>query len=1311
MGHLFSTVENLGNDLGNKINDFNKSFDNNDNDNNVNDNNDNDNNVNDNNDNDNGNNDNNVNGNNNNNNDNNDNDNGNNDNNDNGNVNDNNDNDNNVNGNNNNNNNNVNDNNDNDNDNDNNNGNNDNNVNSNNGNNIATSNIKYYNTMVKKDEEKKDKKRKKNCFYEIKEGENKPFYHDVSYSGDNSYINDSSFNNMKFKYESNIHVPIISYYCVVLTRLSYFTSDHFLPAYLEIFGKIIPSSIMKTIDNTIPHNLKEINKIEIDNAKKEIDNAEKTENNIQYYEYEGKEYVNFTNYSRKINSITQIRADIAKKYHGNELDPNIKNKREDVHYLSYSTYQYGGVFLLYDLKLPNTIFVIFRGTYSPKSAFSYTKPTTLVPTFLSNILYGTKKVGGLCGMHRLITDIIHSITHGLIYLSKKGTHTKPIRLITTGHSLGGGLSHIFSNYWNEIWYRYSERYNDDTFNFRKTFHPTISCFSVAAPRVFNKNASDKYIERINKDLIVYQRIFVGTDPVKGMPWVPYQHPQIDYKNKDIEAISEKTENNNDNVTLTPEQEQIEEYFNKNLYLNINTTRDSKLGFNKSICYNKPLKAYNMPREDKRVQGVQFIHHVEYMYIDYFTAVSPATFAITAIPLLTPSIEIKDYYDRNKKVNRSLCRILEGSFSKGKESYKHVYYPLGLYREAFWRKSAFRGCNNIQLICGRDVKMDQNHFDEIMKNMTDIKMDQKKPSVNIINYKNADKDSKHFIEKKIKLLTTLKEHQRLKEKEYKKIEIENISDKEKEVEKELKKTEKEEEKEKLQIEKEVLAKLKDEKLEEKIKTSDPYKTFGKSIIDDINTLDNDKQLMYIIQKINDVQEEDNNKVQEGDNNELDRLEQIKTKEVKLEFIQKKKKDIMKKIENDHKNEFGTFKKADDDKKSNKIEKKINEIITTKLSDEYKNIKETFKETYKNILWKILNHNKIEEKELENINTNENNIIDGAFHDIELEEVFEMIENVDGGYEGLSRQLQSQSGGLRKTYEKDVSKWYHIRPKAYYTKCIELFGKPTFVSNVKDGYALWKTKGLFTKHLLIDEDIKHCVPRHHHDYFYSSIRFFVPKHKLCDVLKISGSLQYDGLKKELTARCGGINANYATLYLAMLVAIGKLTIQEVKSHNMYPKMIRGEIVPHHKMAKKMMELKRSHQNKYRKETKANFATYAYKKCYNKKTKRNKKLKNVKKTLKKMKNTRNIVCGKTNCCPHMPLDKKGRYRATNEKSILKYKGKTYELHTCCLMCSKAMNELVKKDIKTFEKQYKPHVEKRVLYLSNKHTKKRMQELKEVS
>ena len=302
---------------------------------------------------------------------------------------------------------------------------------------------------------------------------------------------------------------------------------------------------------------------------------------------------------------------------------------------------------------------------------------------------------------------------------------------------------------------------------------------------------------------------------------------------------------------------------------------------------------------------------------------------------------------------------------------------------------------------------------------------------------------------------------------------------------------------------------------------------------------------------------------------------------------------------------------------------------------------------------------------------------------------------------------------------VSNWYHHRPKKYFPRCIELFGKPTFVANVRHGYALWKTKGLFTQHLLIDEDVKHCVPRPHHDYFYSSVKFYVPKNKVCDVLKISGSLNYDGLKKELTARCGGIGANYATIYLGMLVASGRMSLSQVKSKDMYPRMIRGEIIPHNEMAKKMMTLKRENNKKYFKELNLEYATYAYDKCYTKKnrtksnTKRNTRKKHIGGTNKTL-NTRNEPCDiyKQNCCPHMGPNDKGLYRATNESTDFNYDGHTYILKTCCQMCADAMKDLVKKHISEFNTVYSPRIHidnsgNKYLFLSNANTGKLIQAL----
>ena len=294
---------------------------------------------------------------------------------------------------------------------------------------------------------------------------------------------------------------------------------------------------------------------------------------------------------------------------------------------------------------------------------------------------------------------------------------------------------------------------------------------------------------------------------------------------------------------------------------------------------------------------------------------------------------------------------------------------------------------------------------------------------------------------------------------------------------------------------------------------------------------------------------------------------------------------------------------------------------------------------------------------------------------------------------------------------VNNWIHDGPKKYYEKCVEMFGKPTAISNKKHGFAFWKTKGLFSEHLLRDEYVSHCVPRHHFDYFYSSVKFFIPKERVMDVLRISGSIAYDGLKKLLTARCASIGANYATLYLGMMVGAGKMTIKEVKNGDLYAKHIRGEAKTHEEMRVEMLKLKRTNNKKYKKEIKQEFATYAFTRCYKEKKSNNKTRKSTK-IGKGLKNTRNQKCTSKNstvCCPHMAPDDKGRYAATNEMTPLKYRGKKYELHTCCKMCGTAMNRLAASNPDKFKKIYISRFNKRGdIIAKNKYTDKEIQILK---
>ena len=116
---------------------------------------------------------------------------------------------------------------------------------------------------------------------------------------------------------------------------------------------------------------------------------------------------------------------------------------------------------------------------------------------------------------------------------------------------------------------------------------------------------------------------------------------------------------------------------------------------------------------------------------------------------------------------------------------------------------------------------------------------------------------------------------------------------------------------------------------------------------------------------------------------------------------------------------------------------------------------------------------------------------------------------------------------------ISNFKFPGPKAEYPKIVKEFGEPTYVSNVPGGVAVWKSPEFFTELFLMDESILHTSPQNHCDFFYATINVYIPPDILCTVLKLSESIYYDQLKKELTARCHFMGANVATLYLALMI----------------------------------------------------------------------------------------------------------------------------------------------------------------------------------
>lgn len=179
---------------------------------------------------------------------------------------------------------------------------------------------------------------------------------------------------------------------------------------------------------------------------------------------------------------------------------------------------------------------------------------------------------------------------------------------------------------------------------------------------------------------------------------------------------------------------------------------------------------------------------------------------------------------------------------------------------------------------------------------------------------------------------------------------------------------------------------------------------------------------------------------------------------------------------------------------------------------------------------------------------------------------------------------------------LSQWTHEKPRQYFPVAKKLLGKPTFIANVRSGMVYWKKKGnsLFAEHRLVDQAVYHCVPGPHYDFFYSSVKFFVPPKKRLDVLRISGSLTYDGLTKLLTARCASLAANIATLYLAMSVGSSEMKITEVKKKGLYSRYIQGTALSHTKMRQEMNCMKQNNRKDWKKELAAPFDPLAFSRC---------------------------------------------------------------------------------------------------------------------
>uniref|UniRef100_A0A6C0B7V7 Fungal lipase-type domain-containing protein n=1 Tax=viral metagenome TaxID=1070528 RepID=A0A6C0B7V7_9ZZZZ len=306
-------------------------------------------------------------------------------------------------------------------------------------------------------------------------------------------------------------VTILEFMTTVWSRLAYMKNTDFLAAYKLIFKDDV--DITQWRDTTKKNTT---NNITIKTLMERVSNDSSYLNN----------FIPFLPLAQKINVILGEDALVKKSGLFNNRTAEATNcdvsfnipqpDSENIIFTSISTSNYSGCYVFADTRMPNVVGVAFRGTYSIKAAGSYMQPKYIV--LKSIIDKGNIKV--ITGIYKIMIEMVHTILNTIEdvkeQLRKKTNSDKEIKLIVTGHSLGGALATLFS-------YVYMK-----TTSIKKD---KLCCISVGAPRVFNKDAAIDFCNMCTtQKLFEYKRLKTTNDPVTIMPFAAvteYQHPCSD----------------------------------------------------------------------------------------------------------------------------------------------------------------------------------------------------------------------------------------------------------------------------------------------------------------------------------------------------------------------------------------------------------------------------------------------------------------------------------------------------------------------------------------------------------------------------------------------------------------------------------------------------------------------------------------------------------------------------------------------------------------------------------------------------------------
>jgi len=139
------------------------------------------------------------------------------------------------------------------------------------------------------------------------------------------------------------------------------------------------------------------------------------------------------------------------------------------------------------------------------------------------------------------------------------------------------------------------------------------------------------------------------------------------------------------------------------------------------------------------------------------------------------------------------------------------------------------------------------------------------------------------------------------------------------------------------------------------------------------------------------------------------------------------------------------------------------------------------------------------------------------------------------------------------------WTSAGAKARVADVMHYYGNPSYFNNVagQSGFAVWlnanptESTGCISVAYLRDEALVANATsdrdqKSHTEYLYTIIKVDIPNAKFHDIQKVSRSVSYDFLTRELTARGDHLGSNFVQLWLALKYANNEYTLATVQAN---------------------------------------------------------------------------------------------------------------------------------------------------------------------